>query len=310
MRLRPSRLLQRLPHTAVGVAAIAAVATLAATTALATPAASQGTPGPLMLVGGGTQPPELVEEFVRLAGGPGRARIVVFAMASATGERSGAAKARDLEQLGARAVNVWITREQADLDSVARLLDSATGIWFGGGSQDRLAGVLRGTRTERAIYARHAAGAVVGGTSAGAAVMSTPMITGRELGVRRDSTESWTRVERGSVATDSGFTFVTNAVIDQHFIRRRRHNRLLSLVLDRPPHLGAGIDESTALVIEPDGRWRVLGASVVFIIDARDAVRSTPGTGALGAAGARLHLLPAGAVFDPSTGVATLGAGR
>jgi cyanophycinase len=292
--------------------AVAACALLAA--AMVPAAGAQPSPprrpGPLMLVGGGSQPPALVEEFVRLAGGPGTARIVVFAMASADGQRSGEAKARDLERLGARATSLWLTRELADRDSVARLLDSATGVWFGGGDQNRLTAVLRGTKVEAAIRARHAAGAVIGGTSAGAAVMSTPMITGRELGVRRDTAEAWTRLERGSVAVDSGFAFVTNAIVDQHFVRRKRHNRLLSLVLAEPPHLGAGIDESTALIVEPDGRWRVAGASVVIIVDARDAARTPVGAGALGAAGARLHVLPAGATFDPATGIATLGRDR
>jgi len=183
-----------------------------------------------------------VEEFVRLAGGA-NAHIVVMAMASAAGERSGEAKAADLRRLGASAKSLWFNRQQADADSLVRLLDSATGIWFGGGDQNRLADAVRGTKVERAIRARWERGAVVGGTSAGAAVLSTPMITGSELGIRRDTSEAWTRIERGSVATDSGFSFITNAVIDQHFVRRKRSNRLLSLVLATPPHLGAGIDE-------------------------------------------------------------------
>jgi cyanophycinase len=136
--------------------------------------------GTLFIVGGGPQPPALVREFVDLAGGSGRARIVVFAMASAGGLAGGEAKARDLRELGAVATNVYVTREQASTDSVARLLDGATGVWFGGGDQNRLTAALRGTRTEQAIRRRYEAGAVIGGTSAGAAVMSAQMITGDE----------------------------------------------------------------------------------------------------------------------------------
>src|SRR6185503_16489222 len=111
---------------------------------------------------------------------------------------------------------------------------------------------------ELAMHARYAAGAVIGGTSAGAAVMSQVMITGDERhpgGDRPDTSEAW----------------ITIAIVDQHFLRRRRLNRLISVVLEREPHLGVGIDESTALVVHPDGHWTVAGASVAVVYDARQA---------------------------------------
>jgi cyanophycinase len=265
--------------------------------------------GTLQIVGGGPQPPELVQNFVKLAGGSGRARIVVFAMASASGERSGEEKAADFRKLGAEARNVWINRQQADMDSVVRLLDGATGIWFGGGDQNRLARALRGSRTEAAIRARYVAGAVVGGTSAGAAVLSSVMITGDERrpgGSRPDTTQAFITIDRDNVVIDTGFALVANAIIDQHFLRRRRHNRLMSLVFEREPHLGVGIDESTALVVHPDGRWTVEGASVAVIYDARNASVSPATARVLGAANVRVHVLPAGASFDPGSGRATL----
>lgn len=266
--------------------------------------------GTLFIVGGGPQPPALVEEFVRLAGGKGHARIVVLAMASSEGLTGGEEKAQDLRALGATAVNVWLTREQALTDSAAALLRDATGIWFGGGDQVRLADVLRGTPTARAIHARFEQGAVVGGTSAGAAVLSTPMITGDERhpgGARppADSSDGWMTIARDNVITTTGFGFVTNAIIDQHFVRRRRHNRLLSLVLESRQKLGVGIDESTALVIDPTGTWRVMGASVAVIYDARRATITKAGT-TLGASGVMTHILPAGSRFQPRTGVASL----
>jgi len=266
--------------------------------------------GTLFIVGGGPQPDALVREFVELAGGRGKARIVVMAMASAEGEKSGESKAQQLRGMGASAVNLWITRAQADLDSVARILDGATGIWFGGGLQTRLANVVRGTKVGDAIRARLAAGAVVGGTSAGAAVMSTPMITGdeRRRGGDRypdDSSAIFITIDRGNVETVDGLGLVTDVVIDQHFVRRKRHNRLLSLVLEGPVRLGAGIDESTALVIGPDRTWRVSGASTVVVYDAR---RAEPGPAGLplGGSGIVTHVLPAGSRFDPATGRATL----
>lgn len=238
------------------------------------------TRGALYIVGGGPQPSALVREFVDLAGGRGKARIVVFAMASASGLTGGEEKAEQLRGLGAQARNVWITRDEAMTDSIARLLDGATGVWFGGGDQGRLADVLRGTPTERAIHARYAAGAVIGGTSAGAAVMSAVMLTGDERtpgGARPDSTLSWVTIARENTITTDGFGLIGTVIIDQHFLRRKRHNRLISLVLERAPHLGAGIDESTALVVHADGTWSVRGVSTVVIYDAREAAVTPAG---------------------------------
>jgi cyanophycinase len=267
--------------------------------------------GTLFIVGGGPQPAALVREFVDLAGGS-RARIVVFAMASAEGQASGEAKAKDLIALGAQARNVWVTNAQANTDSVARLLDGATGVWFGGGDQNRLADALRGTRTERAIRSVYESGGVIGGTSAGAAVMSAVMLTGDERhpgGERRDTTSAYMTIARDNIITADGFGLITDAIVDQHFLRRRRHNRLVSLVLERDPHLGVGIDESTALIVEPGGGWRVSGASVAVVYDARHAT-ITPGSSTLGASGMVMHVLPAGSRFDVATGRATLPPGR
>jgi cyanophycinase len=306
-RTRRALLLALALPTLVGGCATASVATsgaAAAPMAAASPSTARGT---LFIVGGGPQPPALVREFVDLAGGS-RARIVVFAMASEEGEKSGEEKAKDLRQLGAQAINVWVTNAQANTDSVARLLDGATGVWFGGGDQVRLANVLRGTRTEQAIRSRYEAGAVIGGTSAGAAVMSAVMLTGDERrpgGARRDTTSAYMTIDRDNVIVTDGFGLLSNAIVDQHFLRRRRHNRLVSLVLERAPHLGVGIDESTALIVEPGGRWRIAGASVAVVYDARRATITPAGT-TLGAAGMQMHVLPAGARFDPETGAATL----
>jgi cyanophycinase len=266
--------------------------------------------GTLFIVGGGPQSPALVQQFVDLAGGRERASIVVFAMASETGEQSGEEKAVELRGLGARARNVWITREQADVDSVVHLLDHATAIWFGGGDQVRLRRVLAGTRTEAAIHARYLAGAVIGGTSAGAAVMSAVMLTGDERhpgGDRPDTTTAYLTIARDNILTEPGFALISNAIVDQHFLRRKRHNRLMTLVLERAPHLGVGIDESTALIVHPDGHWSVSGASVAVVYDARRSAVTPSGAPALGGTDIRVHVLPAGSTFNPATGVAVLG---
>lgn len=270
---------------------------------------AQSPKGTLFIIGGGPQPTPLVQRFVDLAGGRGKARIVIFAEASEDGEQSGKEKADELRGLGAQAQSVWVNHEQANTDSVAKLLDGATGVYFGGGDQVRLINVLRGTRTEQAIKARYRAGAVIGGTSAGAAVMSEVMLTGDERhpgGVRRDTTTGYMTIARDNIITTDGFGFISNAIVDQHFLRRKRHNRLMSLVLERAPRLGVGIDESTVLIVKPNGMWEIAGESAVVVYDARHAKITAASSPVLGATDLRVHVLPAGSTFDPRTGAAKL----
>lgn len=265
-------------------------------------------PGTLFIVGGGSQPAELVERFIALAGGPGRAVIAILPMASGDAQASGDEKAEQLRGLGARAFVVNLARDSADTPVAGRVLDSATAIWFPGGDQARLVQALRGTRLLAAIHKRFAQGAVIGGTSAGAAIMSDSMITGDQ--VREDSTgyygDDYPSVARRTIVITPGFGFLPGTVVDQHFLRRERHNRLLSVVLERPGLIGVGIDEGTAVVVGPAGKWEVLGRSAAVIYDARRASITKPESRVLGAAEVRLHVLPAGATFDPRTGLASL----
>ena len=113
-------------------------------------------------------------------------------------------------------------------------------------------------------------------------------------------------IARDNIVTDTGFALVGSAIIDQHFLRRKRHSRLISLVLERAPHLGIGIDESTALIIPPAGPWKIAGASAAVIYDARTSAITATSSHVLGATGMRMHVLPAGSTFDVKTGKATL----
>ncbi len=115
-------------------------------------------------------------------------------------------------------------------------LTSATGVWFGGGDQTRLVNTYRGTAVETELRRLLDRGGVIGGTSAGAAVMSLPMIAGGK--------------DRATLAT--GFGFLPGAIVDQHFLKRNRANRLLAALNDNPGWFGLGIDEGTAVVV--DGR--------------------------------------------------------
>jgi len=271
--------------------------------------------GHLVIVGGGPIPEAIDRRFLELAGGAGNARIVVLPMASESGAESGAEKAASFRKLGAaHAVSLNLDRKDTGADSVARLLGQATGIWFPGGDQNRLTAAILGTAVLDSIRSRYRYGAVVGGTSAGAAVMSDPMISGDERrpgGTRApsDSSEGWMTIDRDDVVLVPGLGLLPNVTVDQHFLRRRRHNRLISVVLEHPTVVGIGIDESTALVVSTTSPWEVIGASQATVYDARRSV-VTPAGKTLGASDIRMHVLPAGSMFDITTGKAALPVGN
>ncbi len=279
---------------------------------LVTTAAQAQTRGTLIIMGGGPWHDEVQQRFVELAGGA-NGMILVLPMASASTD-SGRSSVEGWQELGGQARALVVNREEAMRADTAALFRGVTGIWFGGGDQSRLTAAIAGTPVEAAIRNRYLRGAVVGGTSAGAAVMSRMMITGDERrygGHRppRDSSQAFITIDRANVVTAEGFGYVDGVIIDQHFVRRRRHNRLLSLVMENPRLVGAGIDESTALEVRPDGTWRVLGESVVVIYDARKAEIGPAGS-ALGAANMQLHILPSGATYNPKNGQASFATRR
>jgi cyanophycinase len=219
----------------------------------------------------------------------------------------------DFRKMGAASSErIVLDHDAADTDAAAARLAGVTGVWFGGGDQVLLTNALRGTKTEAAVHRIYESGGVVGGTSAGAAVMSTPMLTGDEKhpgGARppaKDSNDAYMTIARDNVVTQDGFALIRGAIVDQHFVRRRRNNRLLSLVLENPQMVGVGIDESTAVEVEPDGTWRILGSSVAVVFDARKSTITPAGAPALGATDLRLAVLPAGSRYDPRSGKAEL----
>jgi cyanophycinase len=258
--------------------------------------------GHLFIVGGGERDEPLMRRFVDLAKGFGTGRIVVFTMASSVPLEVGPELVAEFRKYGVQDVVYYqLTRDEAMKGDSAKILDGVSAIWFSGGDQARLTAALLDTPIHTRMLEFYAAGGLLGGTSAGAAVMSEVMITGDEKRTT-DENLNWQTVEADNVVRVRGFGFVKNAIIDQHFLIRRRQNRLISLVLENPALLGAGIDESTAILVRPDGKWEVLGESQVYVIDARTAIVTKASSNKLGGHGLRLHLLLPGDVFDPIAG--------
>jgi cyanophycinase len=270
---------------------------------LAAPGAAAGPRGFLFIVGGGDRDEPLMRRFVELAKGHGDGRFVVFTMATSVPEETGPALVAEFQKLGVADVRRYhLTREEALKPETAAILDGASAVWFSGGDQARHTAVLLGTPLHERLLQLYEEGAVMGGTSAGAAVMSEVMITGDEKRKPEEGHEFET-IEAGNVVTTPGLGFLKGCIIDQHFVTRKRHNRLISLVLEKPRLLGVGIDESTAIIVRPDLAFEVAGEKQAVVYDARRAKIASGTSGPLGGHGLALHVLVPGDVFDLKTGV-------
>lgn len=236
--------------------------------------------GHLVIAGGGTLPDEILAHALQLAGGPSANALL---LPQSSRRETAGQKTRDaFLRLGAQEAAILSLE---DLEAARELLAQADLIWISGGSQNRFMQAFEGTGLLGLIRQRYLAGAVVAGTSAGAAVMAEHMFTGQA------DLES---LRGGTTETKPGLGLLPEALIDQHFHARRRFNRLLGAVLDRPTLVGIGIDEKTAIVYH-NGAFEVIGPSNVLVIDARRAshVRAEEKTPS-SARDLRVHILTQG----------------
>jgi cyanophycinase len=241
----------------------------------------------VLLVMGGAAGDGILRRFVTLAGGSG-ASIVVIATASLRPGELEAEYTCAFTGLGAGAVTALRLQSRAEANdpAVADVLARATGVFFTGGDQVRIATIIGGTLTDSVLQSLVAEGSVVlAGTSAGAAMMSGTMIVGGD---------------GHAVSTGPGLEFLPGVLIDMHFAERGRLNRLLSAVARYPHELGLGIDEDTAILADGD-HFEVLGSGSVTVVDAGAASQiRAPADGPVALADARIHVLPAGCRFDLS----------
>ena len=252
----------------------------------AIPASAQPAPkGHLVIVGGGGTPDVVLAKALDLAGGPA-AKIVIFPQASELAE-TGDVNVAMWKKAGATDVR-WIPL--TDPNAAREAVESAAFIWFPGGDQVKLMKAFDGTGVPEAIARRYTAGAVVGGTSAGAAVMTAVMLTGDA---------DLQSITVGATKTLPGLGLWPKAIVDQHHLKRQREARLISLVLEHPTMVGIGIDERTAVILSGGTRAEVIGESTVLVVDARKArVEPRPAGQHSAARDITLHVLTGGMTCD------------
>ena len=181
-------------------------------------------------------------------------------------------------------------------------LDQATGIFFTGGNQLRLSTMLGGTPVAQRIRALNAGGVHVGGTSAGASILSEHMIAFGKEGLSPTA---------GSVRLAPGLGLTNRFIIDQHFSQRDRLGRLMAALAYNPYAVGIGLDEDTAAFIRPDNTVEVEGSGSVTVLDAGNLQFSSMAQAGehdpVCMLGVTIHVLIAGATFNMQTRHASAG---
>ena len=234
--------------------------------------------GTLVIVGGNMQDPAIVKRFIDLAGGPD-APIVIIPTAGEDDEYDNYwSGLKQWRENGAKNLTVIHTRDRkvADTEAFAKPIKTARGVFFGGGRQWRLADAYLNTLTQKEIQGVLNRGGVVGGSSAGASILSSFMVRG-------DTKGNETMIGDHTV----GMGFLKNAAVDQHVLRRNRQFDMLEVIDKHPDLLGISIDENTAIVVQGD-QFDVIGQSYAIIYS------NKPVAGASG----RFYFMGAGDRFD------------
>lgn len=251
----------------------------------------------LLIIGGAEDKKEdcqILSRFAQMAN-QSRGNLVVLTTATKLPDQVGREYAAVFKKLGIENIEILKieNRDDAHNKDYVRQIKKAGSIFFTGGDQLRITSIIGGTPVCSALFRLFDKGAIIGGTSAGAAVMSETMIV---EGNNDDSPR------RCTVKMAPGLGFYNQVVIDTHFSQRGRHGRLLTAIAQNPDITGIGIDEDTGILVGEDGNFQVLGSRTVLVVDGREISHSNVSEQApdevLALADVRLHVLPQGYGYD------------
>jgi cyanophycinase len=265
--------------------------------------------GSLVIAGGGLIPgnKSAYNQVVQLAGGPETAKFAVIPTASSTPVQSYEFARQILITYGVKPENILLVPvsltdddstknvdesgwdENASDPELARAVRECSGVWFTGGDQMRITKAFfkpDGGRTPvlEAVWEVYNNGGVIGGTSAGAAIMSEVMIGNGtslgalQLGIITDNGPE--NEETDALLISKGLGFFPEGIVDQHFNARARLGRLIVALMNAKDKftMAYGVDENTALIYSAsDRRIQVAGAGGVTIINATEAYISQAG---------------------------------
>ncbi len=236
----------------------------------------------------------ILRRFLQVCGGDA-SRIAVIPTASQLAE-TGPRYVELFLELGAKEAQSLPFEDRVDCTRAdwLEVLQKATGVFITGGNQLRLSTTIGGTAVADLLRIRHnTEGLTVGGTSAGASILSEHMIAYGDEG-------STPRSDMVSLAP--GFGLTHEFIVDQHFQERDRLGRLLTALAFNPRPIGIGLDEDTAAFISPEDQLEVVGSGAITVIDPSDMAYSSLDSARrhdpVSILGIRLHMLTHGCLFD------------
>lgn len=206
----------------------------------------------------------ILKRFIDEVGGVEK-RIEVITSASSIPAEVGENYLNAFGKIGCKNIGVIDIRKREEVfeEEFITRVKKADGIMFSGGDQLRLTSIFGGTEIYNVLHDRYfnEEGFVIAGTSAGAMAMSNTMIY---------QGKSELAHLKGEVKITTGLAFMGNVIIDSHFDKRGRFNRLAQAVASNPQCTGIGLGEDTGVIVTGGNSLEVVGSGAVVIVDGRD----------------------------------------
>jgi cyanophycinase len=260
-----------------------------------------GNPRGTLIIIGGHEDKEGDQVILREVCKPvlvGKGKLVLITVATRQPEEMAQDYRAVFEKLGVKEKDFELLdvrdRGEALSEEKLHILDEAAVVFLTGGSQLRITSQFGDTPIYQRILMFYERGGIIAGTSAGAAVMSETMLV-------HGASDETNRLSTLGMAP--GLGLIKDAVVDSHFAERGRMGRLLGAVAQNPRSLGIGIDENTAIIVTPDGLFRVIGSGAVYVADGSSITYSSlaQANGSeqiVDLHDVRLHVLGEGSCFD------------
>ena len=216
--------------------------------------------GSLLIIGGAAKDSVFMPIFQSLAGGADK-EIVIIPTAGGdealNRDPSYARYKRMFLKFGFTKITVMHTRDpkESNKDAFVAPLKTASGVWFFGGRQWKLADSYLNTKVHDELNELLERGGVIAGSSAGATILGSYLIRG--------DTKTNTVIMGDH---EEGMGFVKNIAIDQHLLARNRHFDMFELLDNKPKLLGIGLDENTGIIVKGN-QFEVVGRTYVAVFD-------------------------------------------
>lgn len=252
--------------------------------------------GKLIIIGGHEDKEGRAKILQQVADRVGGGKLVVATVGSQEPEEMWKDYQKVFRELGVKKLgHLHVeTREEALEGGREKVLEGATVVFFTGGDQLRITSQLGDTPVYQKLQDIYDKGGTIAGTSAGASVMSSTMLIG--------GSQNGSHKLEDVIQMAPGFGLIMDVVIDQHFAERGRLGRLVAAVSQNLAHLGLGIDENTAVLVEGDSDFKVIGKGAVYVVDgARTSfsnIAEEKEDRTLSVHDIKLHLLGDGSCFD------------